>query len=102
MTSLRHTSVGESAVDAMSEQQPADGRRYLTIKELSEQSGFSVTQIRRWVAAGKIAYFQPGGKGGKLRFPPDTLERRSAEEPFDNDAEEEILLPGRRPKWMSD
>ena len=52
----------------MSEQQPADGRRYLTIKELSEQSGFSVTQIRRWVAAGKIAYFQPGAKEASCGF----------------------------------
>lgn len=84
----------------MSEPQPTSGRKYLTIKELSEDSSFSVTQIRRWVAAEKIAFFQPGGKGGRLLFPPDALERCSTEDPFDDDDEGEKPLPGRRPKWM--
>ena len=86
----------------MSEQQPTSGRKYLTIKELSEDSGFSVTQIRRWVAAEKIAFFQPGGKGGKLLFPPDALERCSLENPLDYAGVEEKHLPGSRPKWTKD
>lgn len=86
----------------MSEQQPTSGRKYLTIKELSEDSGFSVTQIRRLVAADKIECFQPGGKGGKLLFPPDALEHSNSENPFAHDSEEEKPLPGRRPKWRDD
>lgn len=83
----------------MSEQQPTSGLKYLTIKELSEDSGFSVTQIRRLVAAEKIAFFQPGGKGDKLLFPPDALERCNSENPFAHENEGEKPLPGRRPKW---
>ena len=86
----------------MSEQQPTSGRKYLTISELSESSGFSVTQIRRLAAAKKIAFFQPGGKGGKLLFPPNALECHGEENPFAMTEESEKPLPGRRPKWMAE
>ncbi len=74
-------------------------RNYISINELSQITGFSVTQIRRLVAAEKIAFFQPGGKGGKLLFPPDALERRYSENPFARENEGEKPLPGPRPNW---
>ena len=75
---------------------------YLTIKELSEKSQFSVSQLRRLVRAGRIPFYQPGGKGGKLRFPPDAIER-SVDISQDCEAERKPdaqPLPGRSPRWM--
>jgi hypothetical protein len=47
-----------------------------TIFELSQTSGLSST-IRRLKDDNRIPYLQPGGKGGKLLFPPDAIERTS-------------------------
>ena len=74
-------------------------RQYLNINQLSEISGFSVTQIRRLVDAQKIPYFQPGGKGGKLLFPPNALERNGSGEEKNPANESNKPLSGRRPKW---
>lgn len=86
----------------MSEQNSPRGRKYLHINELSQITGFSITQIRRLVAAKKIPFFQPGGKGGKLLFPENAIEcclTDSVTPPAD---ETDKPLPGRRPKWMKD
>jgi hypothetical protein len=48
--------------------------RYLDIKQFSATAGLSVATIRRLARDGRIPYFQPAGKGGKLLFPPDALE----------------------------
>jgi hypothetical protein len=68
-------------------EQPSDNPRYLDIRQLSAMSRFSVTQIRRFVRAGKIPYFQPGGPGGKLLFPPDALEVREIDDAADRSSD---------------
>jgi len=74
--------------------------RLLTIAEVSAQSGYSVVQLRRWVRAGLISCFQPGGKGGKLLFPPDAFERAltgAGSTQLVNDAAN--AKSGPKPKW---
>jgi excisionase family DNA binding protein len=75
-------------------------RKFLTIRQLSESSGISVTQLRRLVHAGRIPFFQPGGKKGKLLFPRDAIER-SGQMPHGPQADSSPLA-GRRPSWMAD
>ena len=48
-----------------------------TIFELSQTSGLSTSTIRRLKDDNRIPYHQPSGKGGKLLFPPDAIERTS-------------------------
>ncbi len=52
-----------------------NGPRLLTIQELAMRSPLSLPTLRRLVRGGKIPYFQPGGKGSRLLFPPDAIER---------------------------
>lgn len=76
---------------------------YLTIRELSAKTSFSVSQLRRLARQGRIPCFQPGGKGGKLLFPPDAIEQCLADAPNpDGDAAPETQKPlsGRCPAWM--
>ncbi len=47
----------------------------VTLAELSQGSGVSASTIRRWVRDERIPHFQPSGKGGKLLFPPDAIEK---------------------------
>lgn len=47
----------------------------LTIQELSVTSRLSVTTLHRLKRQGKIPYFQPAGKNGRLLFPADAIER---------------------------
>ena len=55
-------------------------RRYLNIEELSAQTGLSLASIHRLKKQGKIPFYQPAGKGGKLLFPPDAIERAAGTE----------------------
>jgi hypothetical protein len=74
-------------------------RKLLTIRELSARSGISITQLRRLANSGRIAFFQPGGRGGKLLFPPDAIEKSGQPQP---EIEATGLpLAGRRPLWMT-
>ena len=77
-----------------------NARQYLNIEELSAQTRVAVSTLRRYVREQKIKYFQPGGKGGRLLFPPDALER-AGQPPVSPDAHRSNPLPGRRPKWDS-
>jgi excisionase family DNA binding protein len=80
---------------------PPDG--LLTIRELSGRIRLSVPQIRRLVREGRIRSYQPGGRGGKLLFPPDVLEVAIAplvKRTDDRHASEPQRLPGRRPKFL--
>ena len=83
----------------------ADGaEKYLDIKQLSRQTGLSVSTVHRLKNAGKIPYFQPAGKCGKLLFPPDAIERAAqAAAPVSVKtiaAEPSARLAGRPPQWM--
>lgn len=46
----------------------------LTMREFIKHSRLSRATIDRLRKAGKLPYLQPGGKGGKVLFPPDALE----------------------------
>jgi hypothetical protein len=73
--------------------------KYLTLKGLSALTGISDTQLRRLKRDHRIPFFQPGGKGGKLYFPPDAIEKSG---PPQSEAEAPgVPKAGRRPKWMS-
>ena len=81
---------------------PANGT-YLSINELSVKSSYSVSQLRRLARQGRIPCFQPGGKGGKLLFPPDAIEQCLANDP-DANATHKYTKPlsGRLPAWMDE
>ena len=49
-------------------------RKLLSLHELSLATGVSEKTIRRLVDRDAIPYFQPGGPGHRLLFPPDALE----------------------------
>lgn len=54
-------------------------RRYLDITQFIARTGLSEATIHRLKRAGKIPFFQPTGKGGKLLFPLDAIERAGTE-----------------------
>ncbi len=78
--------------------------RLLTIEELSAKSRLSRSTIHRLKRAGKIPFFQPAGKGGRLLFPADAVEQmaaasggappQSTAKPAKGDR-----LSGRPPRW---
>ena len=84
----------------------ADDQLPLTIKELSQRSRRSVSTLNRLKKAGLIPYFQPGGKGTLVTFPPDAIERACAA----TAADQAVLaaqvpaspkkLSGPSPKWL--
>jgi predicted DNA-binding transcriptional regulator AlpA len=83
-----------------------DKRPYLDIDELIVRSGLSRATIWRLKRAGKIPFFQPGGKGGRVKFPEDALEQAGRCEvpssvPDDDESVLSKRLPGPRPQWMS-
>ena len=83
-----------------------DKMSYLDIKELVAITGLSEATIWRLKRAGKIPFFQPGGKGGRVKFPENAIELASrSETPSSVGADKENAsserLPGPQPKWMS-
>lgn len=82
----------------------AENKKLLGIKELSQQYGLSVSTIRRLKDAGKIPFFQPAGKCGRLLFPADAIERAAqslgSQTIATSDADRPTRLSGRAPKWM--
>src|SRR5947209_8719227 len=50
-------------------------RRFLTITELAEQTGISVSTLQRLRRKGAIPCFQPGGPRTRVVFPPDAIEQ---------------------------
>ena len=81
-------------------------KRYLDVDELANRSGLSPATIWRLKAAGKIPFYQPAGKGGRVTFPLDALERTGQTEtptiPRETaDRAPPEKLPGPRPQWMS-
>lgn len=57
----------------MSDEQPP-----LTIKELAQRSRRSISTLNRLKKKGLIPFYQPGGKGTLVTFPPDAIERACA------------------------
>jgi excisionase family DNA binding protein len=79
-------------------------RRYLNIDELSTQTGLSTATIHRLKNQGKIPFYQPAGKRGRLLFPADAIERaaHAAEQPLPAPptVEDRPHLSGPPPAWM--
>jgi hypothetical protein len=76
----------------------------LTTQEFSATSRLSVATIHRLKSQGKIPFFQPAGKGGRLLFPADAIERAADAAKHGSDTsspvEERPRLPGPSPTWM--
>jgi hypothetical protein len=83
----------------MPERTTNEARKYLNLRELSVATGISETQLRRLAKDRKIPSFQPGGKGGRLLFPPDAIEK--SEQPQPGFEATGLPLAGRRPLWMT-
>lgn len=81
-------------------------RQYLDIGDLSARSGLSTSTIHRLKIQGRIPFYQPGGKGGKLLFPPDAIDKcgqaMPASEPLAAEASTNRNghLSGPRPAWL--
>lgn len=74
----------------------------LTVQELSTKCRLSIATIHRLKDQGKIPFYQPAGKGGRLLFPADAIERAAAEttKPSSPPADDRPHLPGPPPTWM--
>src|ERR1700676_619988 len=51
------------------------GPKYLNYEELRDQTGLSLSTLRRLVKAGRLPFFQPGGPRTRIIFPADVIER---------------------------
>lgn len=77
----------------------------LTVQELSVKSRLSVATIHRLKRQGKIPFYQPAGKRGRVLFPPDAVERAaqatsSSAAKAPGNAGSPSHLSGPRPAWM--
>lgn len=80
---------------------PISDRKLLSIRELSSASGIPVGTLRRWVKKGRIQSLQPGGRGGKLYFAADAIQRAGTEETApDASVPADTPKSGRTPAWM--
>jgi excisionase family DNA binding protein len=79
-------------------------RGYLTIEELAEHTGFSVSTLRRLWRKRQIVGFQPGGRRTRVVFPPDAIEQasRATQGAAAGPPESRTATPrrGPRPKWL--
>lgn len=84
--------------------------KLLSIKELRDRTGFSVSTLRRRVKDGTLAKFQPGGPRTRMAFHPDALDQTPPQDPEPSQqpthtvaASEEATdkLSGPRPKWKA-
>lgn len=116
--SRKESSREESAASAPSESSGAgDGAvsdakmerhtQYVSIAELARISGMSLSTLHRLKRTGRIPYFQPGGKGARILFPRDALERSTPMDSKVGDShdiqefkDQKRKLPGPQPKWM--
>jgi hypothetical protein len=53
-------------------------RKFLNKQELIAQTGLSGPTIERYKKAGRIPYFQPGGRGARVLFPIDAITAATA------------------------
>lgn len=80
--------------------------RYLTVDELAAKSGLSTSTIWRLKLAGKIPFYQPAGRGGRVVFPADAIEASDSATTLGDQSRDDthstlMRLPGPQPKWMS-
>jgi excisionase family DNA binding protein len=88
-------------------------KTFLTREELSARTGLSVSTIHRLKRAHLIPFYQPGGKGSRVLFPPNAIEVANRANPDDISTvsqeatvpSEPVLpkrLPGPRPRWRAE
>ena len=85
---------------------PRDKKSYLDISELIVRTGLSRATIWRLKRDSKIPFFQPGGKGSRVKFPEDAIElaEQCATPNSEVDDDQRFAserLPGPSPPWMS-
>ncbi len=79
----------------------SDPKLYLSLRELSQRTGLSESTIRRLAQRKKIQAHQPGGKGTKLLFRPDAIEKTTSPPTSPDPASNRVKhLSGRAPTWM--
>ena len=81
-----------------------DNASYIDIDELIARSGMSRATVWRLKRDGKIPFFQPAGKGGRVTFPEDAIERSVSGETADSvegNGHSPERLPGPKPSWMA-
>ncbi len=76
----------------------------ITVEELSSRCRLSIATLHRLKRQGKIPFFQPAGKGGRVLFPADAIERAAAlvaapSNSLSSDGQPKHLS-GPRPAWM--
>jgi predicted DNA-binding transcriptional regulator AlpA len=77
---------------------------YLDIAELTARAGLSRATVWRLKRDGKIPFFQPSGKGGRVMFPEDAIECAFSCESPDAVIPDSVTsekLPGPQPSWMA-
>jgi predicted DNA-binding transcriptional regulator AlpA len=75
-------------------------KQYLSVDELSQRSGLSVSTIWRLKRSGQIPYFQPAGENHLVKFPFDAIECGMSRSTSTVVLEQfEKRLPGPQPKW---
>ena len=77
---------------------------YVTRQQLLARTGLSPATLQRYKAAGRIPYFQPGGRGARVLFPPDAIEiARTFQVLTQPDTPPPAAIPRKRPgpppKW---
>jgi excisionase family DNA binding protein len=79
----------------------ATASKHLTMQELAEEFGCSVSTIHRLKANGKLPYIQPGGKGCTVRFPADCLDVPpvAESEATNGEMQRDQPIPGPQAKW---
>ena len=76
---------------------------YIDFAELARQcaSFASRASLRRWIGQGTIEKVQPGGPGGKLLFPADTVARLKSAEPSSATKAKKQKRGVRAPAWQT-
>jgi hypothetical protein len=62
----------------MVEKRPDASPQLLTVSEFRAESRLSVATIHRLKNQGKIPFYQPAGKRGRVLFPADAIERAAS------------------------
>lgn len=77
------------------------------LKEICGVTRLSPATIHRLIKAGKLPFYQPSGKGGKLLFPLNAIELAASAAsapsvPLDARIAGSQRLSGPAPKWLSE
>ncbi len=85
---------------------PIDTLQLVDLKKICGVTQLSPSTIHRLKNAGKIPFYQPSGKGGKLLFPLNAIELAASAEsapsvPSDAEIAGSKRLSGPAPKWLS-